>query len=84
MYHNSGFTLIELLVVVMIVAVLSAVVAPVAYKGVEKFDHLIATKKKIDINRAADYLSFITDSSCNIKGKGIVCGGSKERLYFNP
>ncbi len=77
MYHNSGFTLIELLVVIMIVAVLSAVVAPVAYKGVEKFDHLISQKKKIDMKKAADYLSFITDSSCRIRGKIVVCGRSK-------
>lgn len=75
--NSSGFTLIELLVVIIIIAVMSGIIAPVAYKSVGRFHNLLLQKEKIDISKRVDFLSFIADQPCKIKKNIIVCGKLK-------
>ncbi len=77
MFHKQGFTLIEILVIILIVAIVSALVAPVAYNSVKKFDNLIKISKKADISKYVGYLSFITDSKCKYDNNTITCGHIK-------
>ncbi len=70
---KQGFTLIELLIVMVIIAVTTSIVAPVAYKSVEKFNGLIAKQEQINLIKSAEYLSFIKDSPCKIEKNKIVC-----------
>ena len=71
---HKGFTLIEMLIVILIIAITSSVVAPVAYKSVEKFDKLISIAKKRYLEKEVNFLSFISDSRCRLIGNKIVCG----------
>ena len=72
--YPKGFTLIELLIVILIISITASIVAPVAYRGVDKFKQLIAKKEKISIKDEADYLSFIKDESCKVENGVIICG----------
>jgi len=71
---HKGFTLIEMLIVILIIAITSAIVAPVAYKSVEKFDNLISKAKERNIQKKIKFLSFISDSQCKLDKNEIVCG----------
>ena len=73
---QKGFTLIELLIVILIISVTASIVAPVAYRGVDKFKHLIEEREEINVNDEADYLSFIRDEPCKVENGIIVCGKS--------
>ncbi len=75
--RDSGFTLIEILVVMLLIAMASALVAPVAYKSVGKFDNLINQAKKADSLKYAQYMSFIKDSKCKNDNNTIICGIEK-------
>ena len=72
---RKGFTLIEILIVVLIVAITSSVVAPVAYNGVKKFHKLISKYQKTQVKEKLNYLSFISDSKCVMKNGNICCNG---------
>lgn len=72
--EEKGFTLIEVLIVMLIISLTVGIVAPVAYKSVSKFRHIITQKDNIDLEREADYLSFIKDEPCKVEQGKIVCG----------
>lgn len=74
MFHKSGFTLIEILVVILLIAIASALVAPVAHKSVEKFNNLLDRSKKSDVEKYIAYLSFVSDENCKLDNKTIKCG----------
>ena len=61
--HGSekGFTLIEIMVVIVILVVTIAVVFPVSYKMVEKFDRYIAEHQAAQELKQKKYTDFITD-----------------------
>lgn len=81
MCPKKGFTLIEMLVVILLIAIASGIVAPVAYKSVEKFDNLIEKAKKEDVKRYIHFLEFITDSKCKVDNNSAVyCGDIKYAL----
>ncbi len=66
-----------MLIVILIIAITSAVVAPVAYKSVEKFNKLISKAKERSIEKRVNFLSFISDSQCKIEKDVIICGDMK-------
>ncbi len=74
---HKGFTLIELLIVILIIAITSSIVAPVAYKSVEKFNNLLLTAKRKSLKNRENYLSFITDSKCKLSKDYIICANIK-------
>jgi len=61
----------------LIIAITSAIVAPVAYKSVEKFDRLLSTAKRKSIVKRERFYSFLSDSECRVSRGYIVCGNIK-------
>lgn len=63
MVSNSeqGFTLIEIMVVIIILVVTIAVVFPVSYRIIDKFDHYIVKYQASQDIKQADYRNFIID-----------------------
>jgi len=61
--HSSekGFTLIEIMVVIVILVITIAVVFPVSYRMVEKFDRYIARHQAAQDLKQEKYMNFITD-----------------------
>jgi len=61
--HSSekGFTLIEIMVVIVILVITIAVVFPVSYKMVEKFDRYIARHQAAQDLKQEKYMNFIMD-----------------------
>ena len=70
---KEGFTLLELLIVMMIIAITAGVVTPVVYKSVDKFNQLLIEKERVDLQKEADYLSFIKDETCKVKNQVVIC-----------
>jgi len=63
--HNfeKGFTLIEIMVVIVILVVTIAVVFPVSYKMVEKFDRYIAEHQAAQDLKQEKFKKFIIDQA---------------------
>ncbi len=73
-YFRCGFTLIEILIVILIIAIVSGIVAPVAYKGVEGFKRLIRRAETANRVRMEKFFEFISDSRCTEDNGSFVCG----------
>ncbi len=74
---HRGFTLIEMLIVILIIAITSAIVAPVAYKSVEKFDKLLSMARQKSVVKKERFYSFLSDSECKLSKDYIICGNIK-------
>ena len=66
-----------MLIVILIIAITSSIVAPVAYKSVEKFDKLLSEAKQKSLIRREKFFSFLSDSECRVSKGYIVCGNIK-------
>jgi len=81
---KKGFTIIELLIVIFIIAIVTGVVAPTAYKIAERYKVYINKYEKIKNKEKLKYIDFLLDSSCILdKKKHLICKGAKvnNQLY---
>ncbi len=69
--------MIEILIVIIIIAIVSGVVAPVAYKSVEKFETIVKKARIAQLEKKANFMSFITDQTCRLDNSTIVCGSRR-------
>lgn len=71
---KKGFTLIEILIVIAIIATTLAVVYPSFFKIEAKFTQLLQKAEEKELIKKRNFLSFIKDEECNLKGNTIKCG----------
>ena len=63
--YQGGFTLVEMLIVIFIIVLSAAVVFPVSFRMLDRFDANLSQHEQIQKLKQQEFLAFIRDEKIN-------------------